>query len=71
MLYAVGVRAMRSLTARCYEGGECFAKRGGRCEILTKGLVPCPFRKPVREITNGVWYAYNPSRCKEVENDGT
>lgn len=60
------VFSVRSLTARCYDSlGDCFARRDGRCEILTQGLVPCPFKKPIREITRGIYYPYNPLACMQ------
>lgn len=48
----------------CKIEGQCFAKRDGRCEILM--ITPeegCSFQKPVREVTNGKYYAYNPASC--------
>ena len=63
---------MRSLTTRCYDGeGVCFARRDGRCEILTSSLSPCSFKKPVREITHGVYYPYNPASCVAQNKDNS
>lgn len=49
---------------RCYDiKGECFARRGNKCDILNGSLLPCPFKKPERMVTNGVLYPYNPRGC--------
>lgn len=53
----------------CSDDRECFAKRKGvfdsyiYCKILTDGAKPypkgeCPFCKPIREVTNGVYYEF-------------
>lgn len=49
----------------CKEKGECFAKQYGRCRILTTtfdyGGGTCPFQKPVRDVTDGRHYPWNPN----------
>ena len=51
----------------CKIAGKCFAKREGRCEILRETPDErCSFQKPVREVTNGKRYAYNPMSCGTI-----
>lgn len=51
---------MKRLTDnKCFMDGECFAKRYGKCTILTNtNLVKCSFQKSHREFTNGKYYPY-------------
>ena len=52
----------------CNDTRECFAKKREfandpyRCQILTKVYKgdTCPFCKPECEVTNGVFYPYDP-----------
>lgn len=46
-------------TPKCNDERRCFAKVNGRCGILIhsyKKGEKCPFNKPQREVTNGVYY---------------
>ena len=56
----------------CKCKGDCFAKVKGidpsrpKCDILKTGYThDCPFQKPERDKTNGVWYPYNPNAALE------
>ena len=41
--------------------GRCFARRGNRCRILKDPTaMPCKFKKPDADVTNGKWYPFNP-----------
>ena len=55
------------MTIKCYDReGECFGRTiAGRCEVLNQRCVPCPFKKPERLVTNGVFYPYDTRKCKE------
>lgn len=46
-------------TPRCNDERVCFGKVRGRCGVLVSTYPrdkKCPFNKPEREITNGVYY---------------
>jgi len=47
----------------CMFEGSCFARVSGKCLALAKVPKPrkgkCPFQKPQREITKGVFYPVN------------
>ena len=47
--------------------GTCFARRDGRCNVLTGSLKPCPFKKDRKTYTHGVHYPYNPASSVEHE----
>lgn len=53
----------------CIDERPCFARKDGKCTILKKSFrfmkKRCPFCKERKEVTNGVYYPYNPY------NDGT
>lgn len=52
---------------KCKMGGECFARIGDKCEILTKTPKDdCSFQKPRRLYTNGVYYPFNPDSCTDA-----
>ena len=46
------------MNLKCYEERPCFAKERGRCALLkmTYKDGACPFCKPDRDVTNGVYY---------------
>lgn len=65
--------------ATCKDTRPCFAKKGNRCGVLTKGYEKdgaCPFAKPDREVTDGKRYPYSPNYSQygknkaEDEDDG-
>ena len=40
---------------------KCFARTNdGKCQLLLATCIECKFKKPNREITNGIKYPYNP-----------
>lgn len=49
---------------RCRDKRECFARENGKCTLLTEARKDgqCPFCKPKKEYTNGVFYPYNPKK---------
>ncbi len=51
-------------TIKCKETEKCFAKRNGYCILLDTPFSEdraCTFCKPVREVTNGKHYPYDPN----------
>lgn len=62
--------------ASCEQNCECFAKTKDyicgfeltKCTILSRtdfGDRKCPFAKPEREVTNGIFYEYDPTAYAE------
>ena len=51
---------------KCNESSICFAKKNGRCTLLTKTgkKGTCKFCKPMREMTDGKIYPFNPAYGK-------
>ena len=47
--------------------GACFARKDGRCLILTGTYEKCSFKKEKRTWTHGVEYPYNPASSVEHE----
>lgn len=53
---------------KCYcidREGKCFARSGDECRILREPLLPCPFKKPERRVTNGKIYDANMNWYRE------
>lgn len=66
--------------ASCDQNCECFAKlktyicgfEVTKCTILSRtdfGDRECPFAKPEKEVTNGIFYKYNYAEYAEMIND--
>ena len=66
--------------ASCDQNCECFAKlkkyicgfEMTKCTILSRtdfGDRECPFAKPEREVTNGIFYEYDPTDYAEKIDD--
>jgi len=51
---------------KCRETRVCFAKKNGKCTLLTKTgkKGTCNFCKPSREMTDGKYYPFNPAYGK-------
>lgn len=68
---------MGSIKAFCVDSRECFGKikdlnNKTRCDILRETYVKdgeCPFCKPEREYTNGVFYPYDDPKEPKEEPD--
>ena len=53
---------MKDNIVECTQEGKCFARSNrGHCRILKDGYEEgkCPFQKPYREVTNGVYFPIN------------
>ena len=51
-------------TIKCKETEKCFAKRNGYCILLDTPFAEdkaCTFCKPVREVTKGKHYPFDPN----------
>lgn len=51
----------------CDKSGECFARTNGKCTLLVETYRngKCKFKKANANITNGLYYPYNPKyTCK-------
>lgn len=47
--------------------GTCFARKDGKCMILTGTRKACSFKKDKCSYTHGVHYPYNPASSVEHE----
>lgn len=60
--------------AKCYDTRKpkCFAKVNGECTILNGTYKDnnCPFYKVTRNITNGIYYPYNPVNVEAIRKEG-
>lgn len=56
----------------CNDSRKCFAKVNGECTILTSTYKDnnCPFCKVTRNITNGIYYPYNPVNVEAIRKEG-
>ena len=76
----------KKLDVICHEVEPCFAQsihgerpkpdRNGyyKCRLLSSPYPPsvkCPFRKPDKEITNGIRYPYNEDYGKDTQDNDT
>jgi hypothetical protein len=64
IFYEKGEKTMKE--PKCHETRVCFAKKNGKCTLLTKTgkKGTCNFCKPVRDITDGKFYPFNPAYGK-------